>query len=265
MPATSEMSIGRETQFKSDGNAKGVSSKGSSSERDHPTINVAANERILSLLGGVALTLLGLRRRTTFGAILAAAGGSMAYRGSTGHCPIYAALGTNSASKMPSSEEFNDHGVHVEQAVSILKPAEELYAFWRKFENLPRFMHHLKSVKVTDAKHSHWVAKAPAGREVEWDAEIINDEPNKLIAWRSLENADVHSTGSVRFVEAPIGRGTEVRVTLEYLPPAGQIGRWIAKLFGEEPDQQVREDLRHFKQFMEAGEIATTKGQPAAR
>lgn len=227
--------------------------------------NVGTNERMLSLFAGSAITLLGLRGRSNFGALLAVAGGAMIYRGSTGHCAMYSAMGTNTAKELPSTSDYFDHGVHVEQVVTIEKSAEELYQFWRHFENLPRFMQHLKSVRILDDKKSHWTARAPAGREVEWDAEIINDEPNKLIAWRSLENADVHSTGSVRFTEAPAHRGTEVRVTLEYLPPAGQIGRWIAKLFGEEPEQQVREDLRHFKQVMEAGEIATTDGQPAAR
>jgi uncharacterized membrane protein len=136
--------------------------------------------------------------------------------------------------------------------VTIDKPAEELYGFWRNFENLPSFMEHLERVKVIDDRRSHWVAKAPAG-EVEWDAEIINEEPNRTIAWRSIDGSDVHSAGSVRFLDAGNGRGTDVRVTLEYLPPAGEAGRWVAKLFGEEPQQQVRDDLRHFKEHMEAG------------
>ena len=227
--------------------------------------NVSMNERILSLAGGSALALIGLRRHTNFGALLAIAGGSIIHRGATGHCGVYARMGKNTLTELPEPADFFEHGVHVEQTVSIQKSAAELYNFWRHFENLPRFMNHLKSVKTLDEKKSHWVAKAPGGMQVEWDAEIINDEVNKLIAWKSLEKADVHSTGSVRFMPGPEGRGTEVHVTLEYLPPAGQVGRWIAKLFGEEPEQQVREDLRRFKQFMEAGEIATTDGQPAAR
>jgi uncharacterized membrane protein len=124
-------------------------------------------------------------------------------------------------------------------------------------------MDHLKAVTVQDDKRSHWVVKAPAGNEVEWDAEIINDEPNKTIAWRSLADACVANSGSVRFVPAPGDRGTEVHVVLDYLPFAGRIGVVIAKLFGQEPSQQIEEDLRQFKQVMEAGEVPTVEGQPA--
>ncbi|TMC89174.1 MAG: SRPBCC family protein, partial [Chloroflexi bacterium] len=139
------------------------------------------------------------------------------------------------------------------------------YRFWRNFENLPRFMEHLKSVTVIDNKHSHWVARAPAGTSVEWDAEIINERENELIAWRSVGDATIGNAGSVHFTPAPGGRGTEVKVVLEYDPPAGRAGVIMARLFGEEPDQQVREDLRHFKEIMEAGEIPTTEGQPSGR
>src|SRR5207249_522508 len=140
----------------------------------------------------------------------------------------------------------------------------ELYEYWRKLENLPSIMSHLKEVRAIDEKRSHWIAKAPslAGGSVEWDAEIINDEPNALIAWRSLPGADVDNAGSVRFVPAPGDRGTEVKVVIDYIPPAGKVGSWVAKLFGEEPQQQIMEDLRKFKRVMETGEFATTKGQP---
>ena len=139
--------------------------------------------------------------------------------------------------------------------MTINRSPEEIYHFWRDFQNLPRFMDHLESVDVLDERRSHWRAKAPAGKTVEWDAEIIEDRPNELIAWRSLENADVPNTGSVRFVPAPGGRGTEVHVELKYDPPGGAVGVAIAKLFGEEPNQQVATDLRRFKQVMETGEV----------
>jgi len=141
----------------------------------------------------------------------------------------------------------------VQQVVTIKKPPEELYRFWRDFTNLPRIMDHLESVTVEDGKRSHWRARAPAGNSVEWDAEIINDEPNRVIAWRSLENASVANAGSVRFIPAADNRGTEVRVTLDYIPPAGRAGAIVAKLFGEEPSQQVKDDLRRFKSVMENG------------
>src|SRR5262249_45397588 len=150
---------------------------------------------------------------------------------------------------------------------SVRSPKEPkvLYGFWRNFSNLPRFMKHLESVTETNDGRSHWVAKAPAGMTVEWDAEIINEEENELIAWRSLEGATVPNAGSVRFERAPGNRGSVVRVSLSYEPPGGVLGSKIAKLFGGEPEQQVEEDLRRFKQLMEAGEIASTDVQPSGR
>lgn len=141
------------------------------------------------------------------------------------------------------------------QSITINGTPEKLYNYWRNFENLPRFMNHLDSVRVSDDKRSHWVAKAPAGQQVQWSAEIIEDIPNQLIAWRSLPGSDVDNTGAVRFMNAPAGRGCEVHVKLEYSPPAGKLGVGIAKLFGEEPGQQLKGDLYRFKQVMETGEV----------
>lgn len=145
--------------------------------------------------------------------------------------------------------------VRVEKVATINRPIHEVYQFWRNFENLPRFMRHLESVEVLDGRRSRWRAKAPAGMTVEWEAEILQDREQEWIAWRSLEGSQVPNSGSVRFTPAPGGRGTEVRVQLQYSPPAGRVGRLVAKLFGEEPELQVREDLRRFKQLMETGEI----------
>ncbi len=144
------------------------------------------------------------------------------------------------------------------QTVTILRPVDEVYAFWRDFENLPRFMRHLESVHVLDERRSHWVTRAPAGRTVEWDAEIVEDRPNELISWRSLDGSDVDNAGTVRFRRAPGDRGTEVLVELRYDPPAGKLGAMVAKLFREEPGQQVEEDLRRFKQVMETGDIVVS-------
>ena len=146
-------------------------------------------------------------------------------------------------------------GIHVTKQVTVNKPPAECYAFWKDFRNLPRFMSHLESVEVLDERHSRWTAKAPAGGTVTWDAETVFDRPNELIGWRSLEGADVPNTGSVRFTPAPGGRGTEIIVELRYDPPGGRVGAAIAKLFGEEPSQQVGGDLRRFKQVMELGEV----------
>jgi uncharacterized membrane protein len=146
-------------------------------------------------------------------------------------------------------------GVHVVEAITINRPPAEVYAFWHNFENLPRFMEHLESVDLLDDRRSRWKAKAPAGASVEWEAEIIEDSPNKLIAWRSLPESDVPNSGYVRFRDAPGNRGTEVIVELKYQPPGGWLAVFIAKLFGEEPHQQVKGDLRRLKQVLEIGEV----------
>lgn len=164
-------------------------------------------------------------------------------------------------SKQPrtAAKERADEGIiHTKRAITVARPVNEVYAFWRDFENLPRFMRHLESVRVTGDRRSHWKAKAPAGKSVEWDAETVEDRPNELIAWRSLEGSDVFNAGTVRFAPAPGGRGTEVRVDIEYDPPFGKLGSKVAMLFREEPGQQVQDDLRHFKQVMEVGEIVVS-------
>ena len=154
------------------------------------------------------------------------------------------------------ANEGAEHGIiRTKKSITIQKPVEEVYAFWRNFDNLPRFMRHLESVTVLDSRHSHWVAKAPAGASVEWDAEVTEDRPNELISWRSLEGAEVYNAGTVRFQSAPGNRGTELRVELEYDPPFGKLGAKVASLFREEPGQQVMDDIRHLKQVLETGEI----------
>lgn len=155
--------------------------------------------------------------------------------------------------------------IKVEKTVTIDKPAEELYRFWHNFENLPRFTRHLKNVNVYDDRRSHWITSAPLDSSVEWDAEIVDDRPNELIAWKSIEGADIDNAGSVQFKPAPGDRGTEVRVVTAYNPPAGAVGDTIAKLFGESPEQQIGDDLARFKMLIEAGEIATNDGQPSGR
>ena len=232
-------------------------------------VNVGQKERIASLAGGGALVLYGLTRRSWGGAALALLGGGLVYRGATGQCPAYSATGKSTAEPKkdiqhsPVASVQHKHGIKIERSVTIKKSPEELYKFWRDFDNLPKFMQHVESVRVDDEKHSHWVIKAPAGRTVEWDAVIHNERENELIAWRSLEG-QVNNAGTVLFHPAPGGRGTEVKVVLEYEPPGhtGALGATIAKLFGEEPAIQVADDLRRFKQLMETGEIATVEGQP---
>ncbi|MFG1954938.1 SRPBCC family protein [Micromonospora sp. NPDC048830] len=150
----------------------------------------------------------------------------------------------------------------VQASVTINRSAADAYRFWHDFENLPRFMSHLESVRTIGDRRSHWTAKAPGGRRVEWDAEITADRPNEMITWRSVDGATVPNSGSVRFVPAAGGRGTEVRIDLEYAPPGRMFGAALARIFGENPQQQVCDDLRRFKQVIETGEIARSDGSP---
>ena len=147
-------------------------------------------------------------------------------------------------------------------AVTIKRPVEEVYAFWRDFTNLPSFMNHLQSVEPTGGGRTHWTASAPAGATVDWEAEITEDRPNQRIAWASLAGSKVENSGSVSFTPAPGGDGTEVRVELSYDPPGGVLGKVVAKLFGEEPQQQISDDLRRLKQVLETGEVVRSEGSP---
>ncbi len=146
----------------------------------------------------------------------------------------------------------------VTKTLTINKSAAELYQYWHDFENLPRFMKHLQSVKVIDSIKSHWVTHGPLGGTVEWDANIIEDWKNQSISWASAEGADIQNTGFIRFTPLAHDLGTEVKVEIEYNPPAGAIGEALFTLFGESPQQQLGEDLNRFKMLMEVGEIATT-------
>ena len=149
-------------------------------------------------------------------------------------------------------------GVHASTSCIVNAQPDEVYRFWREFTNLPRFMEHLESVTELGEGRSHWIAKAPAGMTVEWDAVIVADEPGRVITWRSLENSDVDNAGAVRFEAAPGGRGTIIKVNIQYNPPGGVVGATVAKLFGEEPNQQLEDDLRRFKQVIELGEVVVS-------
>ncbi len=228
--------------------------------------NIAEPERWISVIAGGALAAYGLRMRSLPGIVVAALGGALVHRGATGHCMVYESIGVTTAEEQGDQVSVPyGKGVRVEKAVTINASPEELYTFWRKFDNLPRFMHNLESVEVRDDKRSHWVAKGPAGTKVEWEAEIINEVPNQLIGWRSMEGSQIDNAGSVHFTPAAGGRGTEVKVVLRYDPPAGGVGAKISKILGEDPAVNVQEDLRRLKRLIETGEIATTEGQSSGR
>lgn len=165
---------------------------------------------------------------------------------------------------MKAAEAERDEKAVVGRTVTIGRPREEVYAFWRDFPNLATIMENIERIDTIDERRTHWVVKAPAGRTVEWDSIVTDDEPGRLIAWQSVEGADVKSSGRIEFLDAAPGRGTMVRATIAYDPPGGTIGQWIAKLFQREPNVQIRRDLRRLKQFLETGEITSSAG-PSGR
>jgi uncharacterized membrane protein len=218
---------------------------------DDRSPSLADAEKWLALGAGALLLLVGASRRSTAGACLAISSAPLLYRGITGRWPeIF------DGSELDSTRHAlgGDHGIHVRESTRVEVPLAEVFRFWRRLENLPQFMTHLDRVSEVADGTSHWVAKGPGGVAVEWDAEIINEVENERIAWRSLPESDVVTAGSVSFDAVRGGRSTQVNVHLQYAPPAGKAGALLASLFGREPSQTIREDLRRFRQQLEAGE-----------
>ena len=218
--------------------------------------NVGRRERWISAVAAAAVAAYGLRRRRSRTILLPIAG-ALIGRAVSGRCPVNRALGRNSALSDDQSSPFTSvrrgEGVRVDERIVLNRPRSEVYRFWRDLENLPRFMEHLQSVTALDEWRSRWIAKGPAGTRLEWEAEIHNEIPNELIAWRSLEGSEVANAGSVHFIPTDNG-DTEVRVVLRYDPPAGRLGAAVSRLLGEDPSRQVADDLRRLKQVLEAGE-----------
>jgi len=229
----------------------------------HLETNVGSVERLLSLGIGSALVANGALGKH-LSVLSLVTGGYLLYRAASGNCPGYQLLGVGGPQGLNAAIPAT-HGVKVEHAVTVNAPVDEVYKFWRDFSRLPQFMDHVKSVEVKDSTHSRWTAKGPLGTSVQWDAEIVTDTPNKVIAWRSLPGSDVDTAGSVRFEMAPGGRGTEIHVSLKFDPPGGKLASFVARLFGENPEQTVRGDLMRFKSIVETGEIADIAGQPHGR
>lgn len=218
-------------------------------------VNVGEIERWASLIGGGALALYGLRRSLA-GLALAIGGGALLYRGFTGRCAVYQSLGIDTTSQDMATD------ITVEAAATVNKPLTDVYRFYRTLENHPRFVAYLESVRTTGDRQSHWVAKIPLRKSIEWDAEIVEEQENALLVWRSQPGSDVDHTGRVRFRELPHKRGTEVHVKLEFRPPGGIVGAALAPLFNRITTSQLREDLRRFKQLIETGEIPTPAASP---
>jgi uncharacterized membrane protein len=229
-------------------------------DRERRGVNVGRGERWISGIVGAALVGFSMGRKR-LRAVLVPLGGALIGRAVTGRCQVNRMLGRNSAGDEGRSGAIADldrgGGIKLEQAVVIERPRDELFQFWRNFENLPRFMDNLEAVTILGPRRSHWVAKGPGGTRVEWDAEIEQEIENELISWRSLPGADVDQVGSVHFSPVHNG-GTEVRVILRYAPPAGKLGGGVGHVLGEDPEQQVADDLRRFKQVMDAREVPSS-------
>jgi uncharacterized membrane protein len=221
--------------------------------------NISDRERWTSVAAGAGLAVYGVSRRSAGGWLMAGLGALLVRRGVSGHCHTYDALGINTAGTGKDTRQAlsGDRGVNVAQSVVIHRSVEELYRFWQNLENLPRVMRHLESVeRVTDTL-SRWRAKGPGGLDVEWNAEIINEVPNKVIGWQSLDGSDVVSAGSVHFEDIGIG-GTRLRVRLQYSVPGGKVGAAVAWLMGRDPATEIREDLEQFKALAESGRLTAT-------
>jgi uncharacterized membrane protein len=224
--------------------------------------NISGFEKWASIAVGSGLAVYGLARLKSNGWLWAGMGGLLLRRGVSAHCDIYEALGVNTARTTDARSTLSGgRGVNVLEGVTINRDIYELYRFWRNLENLPRFMRHLLSVERLTDTISRWRAKGPGGMTVDWEAEIYNEVPGKLIAWRSLEGSTVVSAGSVNFDPASPEPGTRVTVHLQYSPPGGKLGARVAKLFGRDAGTEIRQDLRRFKRLLEASEVDTASGQ----
>jgi uncharacterized membrane protein len=239
--------------------------------------NVGDAERVISVAAGAALAVYGLDRHDVLGGLLAVVGGELIRRGASGHCLVYEALNVSTATDAthhgfhrdlpasPAATVRASRAVKIEHNVTVMRPAAELYAFWRDPANVARVVEFIESVETVSETRARWRARGPGGVTIEWDAQIINDIPNELLAWKSVGDADIPNAGSIHFRPAPNGKGTEVRLVLEYEPPAGHLGAWVAKLVKENPEEQLRTALRRFKQLAETGEILTNEGQTSGR
>ena len=243
----------------------------------HAKLNVSRPERMLSMIAGGALTVYGLQRRDLRGLSLALFGAELLRRGASGHSLLYDALGLNT-SHGPALAEPRRQGelasaaatvdarraIKIERSVTIDRPRDEVFGIWRDFERLPQFIDDVRSVTSLSGGRSHWVAKLPGGKTIGWDAELVNEIPGELVAWKTVGDSDVAHAGSVHFRDAPDGRGTDMRFVISYEPPGGRLSAMLAafaRLFGQSPDATIREDLRRFKMRVEAGEVANMGGQ----
>jgi uncharacterized membrane protein len=221
-------------------------------------VDLAQPERVASTVAGGLLLLFGLRNPSPSGMLLGALGAGLLYQG---------AAGRNVVQSVRTGQPLiaEPQGVRVKKSLTVNRSPEDVYAFWRNLENLARFMPSVRAVQRHGGGRSHWVVKGPRGTVLKWDAQITVDRPNEMIAWQTVPGGSLDHRGYVKFVPAAGGRGTEVHVALEYQPPGGEVGKLLGSLLGPVTEQQIQEQIRHFKNILEAGEIPTNKGQASGR
>lgn len=228
-----------------------------SSVGSKPAVNVSNNERFISAFAGGFLLYKAVSGKKV-SLLKAGAGAFLLYRAVSGNCPVYSAL------KKPRLQDPVQN-INVRAVVTVNKPKDEVYHFWRNLENLPSFMTHLKSVTTMDNGQSHWEAKLPGmPTTISWDATIVKDEPGSLLGWNSLPGSTIDNAGKVTFTDAG-ENGTEVRIVFTYRAPLGPAGESIARLLNPLFKNMIREELRNFRRYMESGEIPTIEGQPSGR
>lgn len=218
-------------------------------------VNVGDTERLVSAVAGGVLAACGLSRMSLPGLLVAAVGAALGYRAVTGHCDLYEKLGIDSGG---ARRHVGHLGVKIDEEIGVNAPPERVYAIWRNLENLPRLLSHVERVEVLDATRSRWTVKGPAGLRLTWEAELINDKPGELLAWRTIDSALVTHAGSVTFepVGSPAGQGTRVRVSLQYDPPGGRLGHAAAALISEDAGSLLKHDLAEFERALDEGRLA---------
>ena len=214
-------------------------------------INVGETERIVSAVAGGALVVFGLTRLSFGGVLLAAVGAALSYRGITGHSVLYDRLAIEAGGARRS---VGNLGVKVDESIVVNAPTQRVYEIWRKLENLPRLLSHVDDVEPVGGTRSRWTVKGPAGLPITWDADLINDKPGEIIAWRTIASPLVEHAGSVTF--EPVGEATRVRVSLQYDPPGGRFGHAVASLVSADAGRQIAQDLANFKRALEEGRLA---------
>lgn len=224
--------------------------------------NVGPLERAASTAIGAALVVAGLAGRRHV--VPLAAGSALLYRGISGNCGLYRALGIDrcQCDQQDQAAVEARHAIHVDRAIIINRPPGMIYDFWKQFDQLPQLIDHLVSVTQVDDQKSHWIAQGPLNSQFEWDAEVFEDRHGELLAWRSLPDSEVSVAGTLRLGVLPHNRGTSVRLITDYEPPGGRITAQIASWFGTDVEAELFEGLRRMKQILESGERPTIEGQP---